>query len=123
MPKWMAYTLLLLFAVVMTRPVMPYLSYSLHKNYIAEVLCENRSAPELQCNGACHLRKLVKAADPETPGPVPVPMGMEEMAPFEPQAGMHLATTRVHKLFGDKSFALPEDSAPVAMEKPPQGIA
>lgn len=33
----------------------------LNKDYIARVLCENRSRPELHCNGQCYLAKKLKA--------------------------------------------------------------
>lgn len=35
--------------------------YQLNKDYIARVLCENRSRPELHCNGQCYLAKRLKA--------------------------------------------------------------
>ncbi|MCK8495096.1 MULTISPECIES: hypothetical protein [Spirosoma] len=35
--------------------------YHLNKDYIARVLCENRSKPELHCDGKCYLAKRLKA--------------------------------------------------------------
>lgn len=85
MPKWAAYLYLVLFLTLMVRPAVPYWSYSLHQDYIAKVLCVNREAPEMKCNGACHLRKMVKAAEPQEDAPAPVVMGMEEFPAFIPE--------------------------------------
>lgn len=35
--------------------------YQLNKDYIARVLCENRSRPDLHCDGKCYLAKKLKA--------------------------------------------------------------
>lgn len=35
--------------------------YHANKDYIARVLCENRSRPELHCDGQCYLAKKLKA--------------------------------------------------------------
>ena len=40
-----------------------YASFKLNQNYIASVLCENRSKPVLQCKGKCYLTKKLKQAD------------------------------------------------------------
>jgi hypothetical protein len=56
-----------LFAVLF-RPVFPILDYVLNYHYISTELCENKDAPELGCNGKCHLKKeLAKALKNETP--------------------------------------------------------
>lgn len=41
----------------MVQPVMPVIDYILNQDYYAEELCENKSKPELACNGKCHLQK------------------------------------------------------------------
>lgn len=56
-----------LFAIVF-RPAFPFLDYLVNYHYIATELCENKSAPELGCNGKCHLKKeLAKVCKNETP--------------------------------------------------------
>lgn len=40
------------------------LEYQVNKEYIARVLCENKSRPTLHCNGKCQLNKKL-AADNE----------------------------------------------------------
>ncbi|GAB3927350.1 hypothetical protein [Larkinella terrae] len=35
--------------------------FQLNREYIARVLCENRSRPELHCDGQCYLAKRLKA--------------------------------------------------------------
>ena len=37
------------------------MSFALNRDYIAKTLCENRSRPELRCNGQCYLAKRLKA--------------------------------------------------------------
>jgi len=39
------------------------IEYQVNKNYIAQVLCINKTKPQLQCNGKCHLAKELKKAD------------------------------------------------------------
>jgi hypothetical protein len=39
------------------------LDYLLNKKYIASVLCENKNKPQMHCNGKCHMRKQLQAAE------------------------------------------------------------
>jgi hypothetical protein len=43
--------------------------YEINKNYIARVLCENKSRPQLHCNGKCKLMEKMRA-DEEANTPV-----------------------------------------------------
>jgi hypothetical protein len=45
----------LLYLLAMVRPVMPIIEYYANYDYIANVLCENRDKPYLECNGKCYL--------------------------------------------------------------------
>lgn len=46
------------------KPILPVLEYVINYDYIVNVLCENKSKPELKCNGKCHLAKeLAKASE------------------------------------------------------------
>ncbi len=40
--------------------------YQLEREYVSNVLCENKEEPELECNGKCYLAKQLKAASNET---------------------------------------------------------
>lgn len=40
-----------------------YASFQVNKDYIAKVLCENKSRPEMHCNGKCYLMKKLKQAE------------------------------------------------------------
>jgi len=52
---------------LLTKPLLPLLEYAAFYDYIKTELCENKDAPELQCNGKCHLAKqIVKAGDSES---------------------------------------------------------
>ncbi len=44
----------------MVRPLMPIMEYYANYDYIANVLCENRDKPYLECNGKCYLEKQLK---------------------------------------------------------------
>ena len=46
------------------KPILPVLEYAVNYDYIVTNLCENKSKPELKCNGKCHLTKqLAKASE------------------------------------------------------------
>jgi hypothetical protein len=52
----------LLYLLAMIRPIMPIIEYHANYDYIANVLCENRDKPYLECNGKCYLEKQLKKA-------------------------------------------------------------
>lgn len=41
--------------------------YYAHKEYIAEVLCINKSKPELECDGKCYLKNKLAQSEPTKP--------------------------------------------------------
>lgn len=51
--------------IIALRPMMPLLDYAVNYNYIKKNLCENRSKPELLCNGKCYLKKEIAKASQE----------------------------------------------------------
>ena len=54
--------------VMIIRPIFPVMDYVVNYEYIATELCENRSQPELNCNGKCHLKKeMAKASENDVP--------------------------------------------------------
>ena len=53
--------------IMFLKPVLPVLEYIVNYDYIVSELCENKSKPELHCNGKCHLEKeLAKAAESDS---------------------------------------------------------
>lgn len=48
---------ILLFFVLSVRSVLPVIDYAVNYDYIATQLCENKSRPELLCNGKCYVKK------------------------------------------------------------------
>ena len=63
----MKYITALLALMILMRPIAPVAGYFIHYKYISEKLCENKSRPEMHCNGKCVLKKeLGKAAAEET---------------------------------------------------------
>ncbi len=55
----------LLYLLAMIRPLIPIIEYHSNYDYIANVLCENRDKPYLECNGKCYLEKQLKKANHE----------------------------------------------------------
>lgn len=52
---------------MVVRPLIPIMEYAADYDYIANVLCINKSRPELHCNGKCYLSKeLAKTNDTES---------------------------------------------------------
>lgn len=49
----------LVYLLAMVRPVLPVIEYYANYDYIANVLCENRDKPYLECNGKCYLEKQI----------------------------------------------------------------
>lgn len=43
--------------------------YQINKEYIAKVLCVNKSKPKMHCNGKCHLKKELNKADKKEKSP------------------------------------------------------
>lgn len=43
--------------------------YQINKEYIAKVLCVNKSKPKMHCNGKCHLKKELKKAEKKERSP------------------------------------------------------
>ena len=67
MKKFIAIALVFLYAAAMLQTYVPLISYAVNKEYIANVLCENKSKPQMHCNGKCHLNKeLTKAGNEES---------------------------------------------------------
>ena len=55
----------LLYLLAMIRPLVPIIEYHSNYEYIANVLCENRDRPYLECNGKCYLEKQLKKTNHE----------------------------------------------------------
>jgi hypothetical protein len=49
-----------------------YAYYKIDPIGFIEALCENQDRPELQCNGKCHLKKVVKSQDNNKKTPVSI---------------------------------------------------
>ena len=41
--------------------------YQINKDYIAKVLCVNKSKPKMHCNGKCHLKNELNKAEKKSP--------------------------------------------------------
>lgn len=55
----------MLYIIAMLQPIMPLIEYNVNKEYIANVLCENRDKPQLACEGKCYLKKQMKKSHDE----------------------------------------------------------
>ena len=59
--------IILISFLMFLKPVLPVLEYIVNYDYIVTELCENKSKPELHCNGKCHLEKeLAKASESDS---------------------------------------------------------
>lgn len=58
------FTLFIIFTIAL-RPLMPLVDYAVNYNYINKNLCENRSKPQLLCNGKCYLKKEIAKTSTE----------------------------------------------------------
>ena len=47
--------------VALARPAAPLLEYLINFDYISKELCENKTKPQLECNGKCYLAKQFEA--------------------------------------------------------------
>ncbi len=64
----MKFTIAVIVLAVFLRPVLPVVGYIINYDYIVKELCENRTKPELHCNGKCQLMKeMAKASENEKP--------------------------------------------------------
>jgi len=58
---------LILYVIALARPLAPLFEYQVNRDFFAEVLCINKSKPELNCNGNCALtKKLQQSHENET---------------------------------------------------------
>lgn len=48
--------------LMLLKPIIPVVEYVVFYDYIKTELCENKSKPELKCNGKCHLMKQMANA-------------------------------------------------------------
>lgn len=88
-----------------------YTYYVLNKDYIVAQLCENKAKPELQCDGKCHLKKVLQISkERNTPEPQPFLPSLEEVKPpilFYEQIAAHFldtATYYMDDLYGNTPF-------------------
>ena len=44
----------------LARPVMPFVEYAIHRDYIAKYLCVSRDNPDNTCHGQCHLNQQLQ---------------------------------------------------------------
>lgn len=44
----------------LVRPVMPYVNYAIHKDFISKHLCVKKNIPGNDCQGRCYLQKQLK---------------------------------------------------------------
>jgi len=60
--RYRIYTIFYLAIMVcyLVRPVIPYIEYTLNKDYIAKYLCVKKDIPGNNCQGQCHLHKQLR---------------------------------------------------------------
>lgn len=63
MKRLLVFILILLLSVQTFSKWLILLEYRVNQDYIAKVLCENKTKPELKCKGKCQLMKQLDAAE------------------------------------------------------------
>ncbi len=61
--NFIALLLVTLFLVQSFTRTFIYLNYQANKDYISNMLCENKARKELHCEGKCHLKKELQKED------------------------------------------------------------
>jgi len=59
-----------------------FVDYLARYSYYAEVLCENRDKPEMECNGKCALMKNLQEAEPDADSSKPLLPGFANLKEF-----------------------------------------
>lgn len=54
------------YGIALFNPFYAFFEYALNKQYISQILCENKDQPKLNCEGKCYLAKRIIAIE-ETP--------------------------------------------------------
>ncbi|BDS15095.1 hypothetical protein AsAng_0058790 [Aureispira anguillae] len=62
--------LLLLITAQTTKVVVVYVAFKWNQNFIAETLCENKTRPQLKCDGKCYLKKQISKQQKEEKSPL-----------------------------------------------------
>ena len=66
------FTFFIIFTIAL-RPLMPLVDYVVNYNFITNNLCENKSKPQLLCNGKCYLKKeIIKASTDQSKNNSPI---------------------------------------------------
>jgi len=66
--KYALFCVLFAYLLLVVQPALPVLKFGLNRSYYAEVLCENKTRPEMVCKGKCALKKhLQELAQQEVP--------------------------------------------------------
>jgi len=61
--KLLAILLILMLQMATFASWVAYAGFELNREYISQVLCVNRSKPQLSCMGKCYLKKMQKKAE------------------------------------------------------------
>jgi len=67
-----------------------YINWKINQDYIAAYLCENKSKPDMKCNGKCILMKSLKCTQTNTDYPTPIDNKDFNWSPFVLDAAQRL---------------------------------
>lgn len=97
-----------------------YLNYLMHQNEITELFCVNKDEPEMQCNGKCHLKDMLKKDQDDSEKRAPREFKFEQLTVIEPESKPDL---RYHGLFSTSTkfteFQAPLSCGYLSIETPP----
>lgn len=101
--------------LVLVKPIIPVIEYTVNYEYISKVLCVNKAKPMMHCNGKCHLMKeLAKASETENPkssdkktvSQVQEVLFFEEIKSFSMQSISFFSKEKINKNYSNLYFYL-----------------
>ncbi|MBX3101483.1 MAG: hypothetical protein KF690_03145 [Bacteroidetes bacterium] len=84
--RCIALSLAVVYAALMGYGFLPYILFKVNQEYIAQNLCVNRDVPGSECQGTCHLKKILDAQDEQQKDGRAVPAVQFEQAPVHTEA-------------------------------------
>jgi hypothetical protein len=80
MKKFIFAVFISVYFISVIKPYAPVLSYSFNKTIIISKFCENKTKPQMHCEGKCHLKKeLDKASKDEAKLPVASKISIDQI--------------------------------------------
>lgn len=100
-----------------------YAGFEMNQEYIVTELCENKDAPELNCNGQCYLSKKLKQADEKEPQQEKASQKMHFQEAFLTEKVLVELPVQFIKTFPMKEYSFILSQHPFVIFHPPKRVA